>query len=276
VAVLTGGHPFEHAAFFAMIAALPAIRFREICQPQATDLLAARKLRADVILAYDMPGIVFHGNDPPSLPAPPAALPTAMEWLLEVGQPFVFLHHAIASWPAWEGFADLVGGRFHEAPGTLRGRSWPDSGWRPDVRQTLRVIKPDHPICRGLPESFEIRDETYQCPIFEDEVIPLLLSDAPRGDDFHFSAARAIAGHFADRTGWAHPRGSSYAAWVKRVRNAPIAYIQPGDGPSRFSTGPSVFENEHYRRLLANALHWAASREARHWARGTDPAQQRK
>ena len=58
--------------------------------------------------------------------------------LLEAGQGFVFLHHALAGWPAWPGWAEVLGGRYHYAPASLRGRDWPDSGFR-YARYTARV-----------------------------------------------------------------------------------------------------------------------------------------
>ncbi len=62
----------------------------------------------------------------------------------------VFLHHAIAGWPAWEGYAEIVGGRFHYQPATLDGIDYPDSGYRHDVTHTVEVLDPTHPICAGI------------------------------------------------------------------------------------------------------------------------------
>jgi hypothetical protein len=268
VLVVHGGHPFDHECFFRMIDSLPQIEWREVAHPEAEDVLRPQAVDADVVLAYDMPGVIFRDRLPPELPPPSAEFVANIGRLFDAGQPFVFLHHAIASWPAWQEYAEFVGGRFNEAAAELRGQMWPDSGYRMDVWQTLSVVEPDHPVCAGLPASFEICDESHQCPIFEEDVTPLLVTDAPRGVDFHYSAARAIAGHFNDRTGWAHPPGSRYVAWVKRTRRSPVVYIQPGNGPMELCTGPSVYENPNYRKLLGNALLWAASPDARRWADG--------
>lgn len=250
--VLTGGHPFDQASFDAMLDALPGVQCEQVKHPQAMDRLAPGRVDADVVLAYDMPGVRFRPGQPPELSAPPVALVESMTALLDAGQPFVFLHHALCSWPAWPEFAEIVGGRYHYVAAELRGTPWPDSGYRHDVTQTLTVVAPDHPICAGLPPTFELTDETYLCPVFEDDVSPLLVTDAPRTDQDHWSTTLAVTGRRDEREGWHHPPGSNVVAWVKQARRSPVVYLQPGDGPSAFA-------NPHYRRLLTNALHWAAS-----------------
>jgi len=250
--VLTGGHPFDRPAFLELLDALPDVTWEHVEQPEAIDRLAPGKLGADVVMSYDMPGIRFRADGPPVLSDPPLALVEGYTELLDEGQPFVFLHHAICSWPTWPLFADVVGGRYHYVPGELRGESWPDSGYRHHVDQTLTVVEPDHPVCAGLPPSFSLNDETYVCPIFADEVTPLVVTDAPLTDAEHWSTYLAVTGRRDSREGWHHPPGTPYAAWVKTARRSPVAYVQPGDGPTAFG-------NPHYRRLLANALHWAAA-----------------
>ena len=47
---------------------------------------------------------------------------------------------------------------------------------------------------------------------------------------------------------------------MKRARNSPLVYLQPGDGPATYA-------DPNYRRLVENAIRWTASPEARAWAR---------
>jgi len=121
-----------------------------------------------------------------------------------------------------------------------------------DVPQVLTVVAPEHPVCAGLPPSFALTDEPYLCPIFEDAVTPLLRTDAPRTDADHESVAHALVPAEATRETWHHPPGSSLAAWTHRVDRSTVVYLQPGDGPGAFA-------NDQYRRLLTNAITWAAS-----------------
>ena len=137
---------------------------------------------------------------------------------------------------------------------------WPDSGYHFEVTHRVSVIDPDHPICQGVEKNFELTDELYLVPIFEDQVVPLLRTDAPMTSDHFFSAALAIKKRYNDRSGWTHPPVSPLLGWVKTAGRSPVAYLQPGHGPSAYA-------NANYRRLVANAIRWAASPAAHEWAR---------
>jgi uncharacterized protein len=252
VAVVTKGHPFDAPAFFAVFDSMSGIEWTHVEHPEALELVnPARAAEFDVFVMYDMPGIMFTRSDPPAeFPAPPAGYATAFRALLESGKGMVFLHHAIAGWPAWERYAEIVGGRFHYQPATLGGVDYPDSGYRHDVTHTVEVLDPSHPICAGIDASFTITDEVYLFPVFEDDVVPLMRSTFDFVDTNFYSADRAIRGARDDRTGWAHPPGSDLVAWTKTVGNSPIAYVQFGDGPVTFA-------DENYRRIISNAIHWA-------------------
>jgi hypothetical protein len=249
--ILTGGHPFDAAAFDDLCASLPG-DVEQVPHPAADERIAAGPAAVgDVLVLYDMPGVGFRRDGPPHLPPPPEGLQRGWARIVEAGVPVLALHHALASWPAWPWFADLVGGRFHYVAAHLDGTAWPDSGYRHHVRQTLSVVAADHPVCLGLPPSFELVDETYLCPVFEHRVTPLLVTDAPRTDTEHYSATLAVTGRRDSNDGWHHPAGSALAAWTHRVGASPVVYVQPGDGPTAFG-------NEHYRALLANAVAWLA------------------
>ena len=82
---------------------------------------------------YDMPGIRFRQGAAPEFIEPDEDYKRDFLALLEAGHGFVFLHHAIAGWPAWEDYAGVIGGRFLYMPGELRGRPRQDSGYRHQV-----------------------------------------------------------------------------------------------------------------------------------------------
>ncbi len=254
VAVVTKGHPFDGPAFFEVFDSMAGIDWTHIEHPAALQLVEP-DLAADfdVFVMYDMPGITFTRSDPPAaFPDPPEGYPEKLQALLEDGKGLVFLHHAIAGWPAWEGYADIVGGRFHYQPAVLDGVAYPDSGYRHDVTHTVEVLDPGHPICAGVDERFQITDELYLFPVFEDRVEPLMRSTYDFVDTNFYSADRAIRGSRNDRTGWSHPRGSNLVAWTKTVGRSPIAYLQFGDGPGTYA-------DPTYRRILANTIAWAAT-----------------
>ena len=154
-----------------------------------------------------MPGIRFTRGDPPAELVPPSADARRVRRPRR-GTGLVFLHHSIASWPAWPGFAELVGGRFHYQPATLAGTDYPDSGYRFDVRHTVEILDPDHPVCAGLGERFEITDELYCFPVLEDTVTPLMRTTFDTSDRQFSSADLAIRGRRDIERRLAPPAGS--------------------------------------------------------------------
>lgn len=244
VLVVTGGHPFDAPSFFTVFDDMAGVSWT------ASDAPAPGH---DVVVFYDMPGLRFTRSDPPvEVIEPTPEQRRVFDELAAAGCGLVFLHHAIASWPAWDGFAELVGGRFHYQPGRLGGSSYPDSGYRFDVEHTVEVIDRDHPVCAGLGASFTLTDELYCFPVLDEQVTPLMRTTFDTGDPHRFySADRAIRGDRDSNDGWHHPPGSDLVAWTRTVDRARLVYLQFGDGPVTYAD-PS------FRRALSNAIGWTA------------------
>jgi type 1 glutamine amidotransferase len=244
VIVVTGGHPFEREPFFAVFDAIA---------PGAWSAATAPEPGHDVVVFYDMPGLRFTGGDPPvQLIEPTAEQRATIAQLLDDGTGLVFLHHAIAGWPAWPEYAELVGGRFHYQPATLGGAHYPDSGYRFDVTHTVEVLAPEHPVCAGLGPSFTLTDELYCFPVLADRVEPLLRTTFDTADCSQFSSADlAIRGRRDSNDGWSHPPGSDLVGWATSAGRSKIVYLQFGDGPVTYAD-PS------FRTVLANAIAWVA------------------
>ncbi len=101
VLVVTGGHPFEADPFFEVFDGLDGITWTASDTPLPGH---------DVVVLYDMPGLTFTGHEPPVVVTEPtAAQKQVFADLTAAGTGLVVLHHAVASWPAWPGFAELVG-----------------------------------------------------------------------------------------------------------------------------------------------------------------------
>lgn len=258
ILAITGGHRVDLPAFTGMLADICAERgwvFASAEQPLAQRWLTGGHHGVfDAVLCHDLPGLVLRRGTPPTPRGPDPDVAEALAALLEAGQGLVFLHHALAGWPGWPGWADVLGGRYHYAPGDLHGRHWPDSGFR-YASYTARVADPRHPVCDGLAD-FELRDELYCCPVFEQDVVPLLRADAPPGT-FRETFAEVLG---TAPTTWQHPPPSNLIVWAKVAGRSPLVYVQPGDGPDTFALAP-------FRHLLANALAWVASPAAHDWAR---------
>lgn len=260
VLVVTAGHSFEAEPFFAIFDADDGIEWEGAEQPDAMACFgAAQAGKWDSIVMYDMPGLRFVDGETIFVD-PPEDFRLRFLQMLEAGQGFVFLHHAMSAWPSWPAYADIIGGRFHYRPAELRGTTWPDSGYHFDVTHHVSVLNPGHAVCEGVADGFELTDELYLVPIFEDSIQPLLRTDAPMTADHFYSAALAIKKRYNDRSGWTHPPASPLLGWVKTAGQSPLVYLQPGHGPSAYA-------NASYRRLVANAIRWVASPAAHEWAR---------
>lgn len=258
VRVVIGGHGFERAAFDAALRALPGIEFDYLKHPEAALRMNPRDLAGvDALLLYDIPGIDFRAtHDAPRLLAPPAEFQVGFEALLLEGMGIVALHHALAGWPAWPAYGDCLGGRFRyrveraDGHGPVR----PESGYATDIEYGVDVMDPSHPVTQGLPPQFTLRDEPYFCEVHEARVTPLLRADRRYTDAPFDSAAQAVGAAAASPAERAHaPPASALVAWAREVFASRMVYLQPGDGPATYA-------NEHWRRLLGNALHWVARR----------------
>lgn len=258
VLLVTGGHPFERDPFLAMfdhLGTTGAITYEHVSQPDAQQRLHPDRLGgAQVVVLYDMPGLRFTRSDPPvELEPPSQEVVDGFDALLAAGVGLVVLHHAIASWPAWPRYAEIVGTRFHYAAGELWGRSWPDSGYLLDVEHTVEVLAPEHPVCAGLPPTFSLRDELYLVPPVMPGVTPLLRTTFPMSHEHFHCTDAALRGRLHEHGDWSHPDGPDLLAWTHTVGRSPVVYLQPGDGPSSYA-------DEHVRLLLSNAIGFVAER----------------
>ena len=179
---------------------------------------------------------------------PPADLVANTKALLRQGKPMIFLHHASASWAhSWPEFTEVMGIACDWGqPLRVRNSIIPKSGFFQNTKQRISVVDKAHPITQGLGDGFEIVDEAYNCPIFEDSVHPLLRTDFTPKD---------VSPNLNPRA-----KFSNLAAWVKTAENSPIVYIQLGHDRL-------AWENPAFRTLLDNAINWAASPDAMAWAK---------
>lgn len=252
--VAVRGHPFDRNAFDAIFLAMNGISATMVDQPAAAQLMNPEGMAPyDALVLYDMPGLDFDApQDKPAYVDPGAAFRRGFEALLAEGKGIVALHHALAGWPAWPDYAEHLGGAFLYRSGPLRGANRPDSGYRHQVDYTAEVVAPDHPVMAGIPATFSMHDELYLAELFEEDVTPLLRARHAFTRDNFYSAEAAMRGRMFDNIGWIHPEGSNLIGWTKRAGNSPLVYLQPGDDAV-------TYENPVYRRLIENAIRWAAA-----------------
>ena len=210
--VVTGGHDFDKQQFYDMFASFGDVTCTHVAHPDADALLTPEGAKDfDVIVLYDMWQKIEE------------AARVDYVRLATSGKGFVVLHHAIANYNEWEGYAELLGARYYLRPKTVNGVAKARSQYKHDVQVPVQIADPRHPVTRGVPD-FVIRDETYKAFDVAPGLKPLLMTHEP------------LSGPVI---GWAKQNGKS--RWV---------YIQLGH--DHFA-----FENPNYRQLVHQAIRWA-------------------
>jgi len=252
ILIVTRGHPFERDPFFEMIDST-GYSWTHTEHPAAQDYLISDSIKKyKAIVFYDMPGIDFETAPPkPTFFEPSNDFKSGFIDLLKSGIGCVFIHHSIASWPLWEEYGNIVGGRFLYQPSIIKGTKKPDSGYRHDIKYTVSKIG-SHPITEGI-KDFEITDELYLAEIFEEDITPILSSNYEFKDSNFYSAVKALEGEMYSNKDWNHDDGSNIVGWTKNYENSAIVYLQFGDGPSSY-------KNKNFRKLIKQSIDWSINK----------------
>ena len=251
-------HAFDRENLFATFDSFEDITWTHVEHPAATNFYdPALAAPYDVLLFYDAfagrtferqpDGVIANQDNPPT-----AKMKRDFAQLLKNGDKgFVFFHHAIASWAhTWPEYREVIGAAadWGKPIKNVRGKDYAASGALANTKQHITVVDKSHPITAGV-EDFDIVDEAYLCPVFEDSVQPLLRTDF-KPVDTAFPLRPLTKGH---------PPGSNLTGWVKTAERSPVAYIQHGHDNTAWT-------NPAWRKLMTNAIKWAASPEAKAWA----------
>jgi type 1 glutamine amidotransferase len=263
VLFISSYHPFDRENLFVALDSMGQdISWTHVEHP-AAEAFYDPQLAApfDVLLFYDafagrQPGA--NGSRMSGQDAPPSARTQAnLKALLQAGNKgLVFFHHSVASWAhTWpagvngtNAYSEMIGGvaDWGTPLKNVRGKDYPPSGFKIQP-QRITVVDKAHPITAGI-EDFDLVDESYLWPVFEDSVHPLLRTNA----------VQTAENYRPQQAG--HPQGSSLTAWYKAAERSPVVYIQHGHNNDAWT-------NPNWKRLMTNAIKWAASPEAKAWAR---------
>lgn len=138
--VVTGGHPYDQARFFAMFESFRGIEWEHYNLSDDADVFdSIDDWNYDVLLLYNMTATITpkrFGH---------------FKALLDMGVGLVPFHHGGLSWTNEPGIRDVFGVQFPQAPnyGFYIGQTF-----------QYQVADREHPITRGL-EDFTVTDETY-------------------------------------------------------------------------------------------------------------------
>ncbi len=145
---------------------------------------------------------------------------------LNEGKGLVVLHHAIASYQAWPEYNKIIGAHYYLAKTNVNGVEKARSAYQHGVHFKIKVADPNHPVTRGV-NDFDILDETYNLFDVFDTCHPLLTTD--------------------------EPKSNKVIAWAKTYGKARVIYLQSGH--DHFA-----YENPSFRKLLQQAIRWAATK----------------
>jgi type 1 glutamine amidotransferase len=170
VLVVTGGHEFEHDAFFKLFNDNSDITFQDVQHPNAHALLRPESSgQFDALVTYDM-----HQEITDQAKADFLAF-------LKEGKGLVVLHHAIASYQAWPEYTKIIGAHYYLEKKIVDGVEKARSAYKHGMHFKIHVVDPNHPVTRGL-KDFEILDETYNLFDVAKDVHPLLTTDEPESN----------------------------------------------------------------------------------------------
>ena len=213
--VITGGHGFQKDSFFQLFADNPDIAYQAVEHPNAHARLTAEAAKQyDVIVTYDYNQAISE-----------EAKANFLERLKE-GKGLVALHHAIAAYPNWPEYWNIIGARYYLAATNINGVAKPRSKARDDMTFRIHVADPRHPVTRGI-KDFMVRDETYKWFDVAPKCHPLLTTDEPENNEV--------------------------LSWAKTYRRARVVYLQLGHDRQ-------TYENPNYQQLLRQAIRWVARR----------------
>src|ERR1019366_2521343 len=150
VLLVTGGHPFEKEPFFKLFQDNPDITYQAVEHPNAHALFKAEAAKQyDVIVTYDYNQQITEEAK------------TDFVARLKDGKGLVVLHHAIATYPTWPEYWNIIGAHYYLAKTNLNGVLKPRSAAKEGMDFRIHIADPNHPVTRGLTD-FDIHDETYK------------------------------------------------------------------------------------------------------------------
>jgi type 1 glutamine amidotransferase len=212
VLLITGGHAYDTTEFFEMFHSLEGISFDSVSYPNALEMLSSTKVgKYDLLLFYDY------------MPDLPLADSLIFQNLTMLGMPMIFMHHALCSFQRWEGYQQMVGGKY-VMPGYHPDSSL-YSGYAHDLDLNIEVLDPNHPVTRGISE-FVIHDEGYYNIQINPDVKPLL--------------------------GTSHPNCSPVMAWENQANNSNCIYLM-------FGHDKQAYTHVSLKLLLQNSIQYLSN-----------------
>lgn len=207
VLLIIGGHQFDTTEFFDAFEKMEQVEIDPVYYPQAMQMLQHSDAY-DVVVFYDyMPDLPLEDS-------------IAFQDLTRQGKPILFLHHAICSFQQWDGYLEMLGGKY-VLPGPQTDSSLL-SDYKHGIDIKVKVMDPSHPATLGMTD-FTIHDEGYSNLTIRKDVTPLLKTY--------------------------HPDSSPLVAWTHTHKKSDIVYLMLGHDKI-------AYENPSFTQFIEQTIHW--------------------
>ncbi len=131
------------------------------------------------------------------------------------GKSVVAIHASYYSFPEWDQCREIYGAKFIKHDEV-------------DIMIEVRITDQDHPVTKGLPESFEAHSELYQStPLSAD--CNLLAVAKEKGTDTEYPSV-----------------------WTRKYGQGRVVTILPAHWPD-------AYHSPHFQKLIAQSVNWATS-----------------
>lgn len=209
VLLILGGHQFDTTEFFDVFEGMEQVEIDPVYYPRAMQMLQQTD-------AYDV--LVFYDY----MPILPLEDSIVFQDLTRHGKPILFLHHAICSFQQWDGYLEMLGGKYvmpgYETDSSLL------SDYKHSIDMKVKVLDSGHPATLGMTD-FTIHDEGYNNLTIKKDVTSLLMTN--------------------------HPDSSPLVAWTHTHKNSDIVCLTLGHDKK-------AYENPAFLQFIEQTVHWLA------------------
>ncbi|MCF7848321.1 MAG: ThuA domain-containing protein [Kiritimatiellales bacterium] len=217
VLVITGTHKYDNPAFNAMFEQLDGLdcTVKEMGKDPGALFENIEDFAYDAIVMYNFRQTLSEPHRKNFLK------------LLDKGVGLTVMHHAIAGFPDWIEYENIVGATYVLKEQTRDGKHYPRPTWKHDMDMNIKVEDSNHPITRGVTD-FTIHDETYKGWIYHD------------GNHLLLSTGHELSNH---QIAWTHPHPKTS-----------VFFIQLGHDKQSY-------DNPSLRRLIRQGIIWTAQQK---------------
>jgi uncharacterized protein len=212
VLVVTGNHAYNKETFNAMFDSFGnSITYQVVEFPAAFDMfLPENRSKYDVLVFYHMWQTITEEQK------------KVFAGCIMEGKPVVALHHSICAFDDWEGYWNIIGGKYFHKPTVLGGKEYQACSFINNIHFTSNIADKKHAVTKGV-KDYELFDEIYK-GYWVDPSAHILITTTDT-------------------------RSAPVIGWSKMYGKSRVVTLQSGhDSPT--------FQNLAFRKLLIQSIRW--------------------